>query len=234
MNFKLLKMLCKNLVLLLFLASLSACATGRKPVVGIVSGREVETLQSPISVSVRSGEHGTSGRGYLIFKKPDRFHMAILSPFGLTAFEIFSDSDRLTCVIPSRQTAYSGFFSELPESNALKSMEMLKWVVARPPAAGPPPGSRELITNNGDHYYYDHYGLIERKVSPAGDQVIYEDYHSISGVAVPGTLIIESRFGTTIRIVFDEPEINTAVEESALTPNLQDYTVLPLAQFKGL
>jgi hypothetical protein len=37
-----------------------------------------------------------------------------------------------------------------------------------------------------------------------------------------------------VKIIFDDPQINQPVEDSALVPNLEGYTVLPLAEFKGI
>lgn len=220
--------------LLLLVLLLSACATTKKaPLAGIVPGSEVETLQSAISMSVKSGDHSTSGRGYLIFKAPDRFHMAVLSPFGLTVLEIFLDKDRLTCLVPSRQSAYSGLISELPEKSGLQEMSMLKWVVAKPPAAEVA-GAREVTAPNGDRFVFDAHGLLVRKVSPQGDQVQYQEYQNIDGVAFPSSLLMKNPYGATVKIIFDEPQLNQPVEDAALVPNLEGYAVLPLAEFKGI
>jgi outer membrane lipoprotein-sorting protein len=223
----------RSLTLCLIVFTLSACATVKKPLTGIVAGREVETLQSSISVSVRSGEHTTSGRGFLVYKQPDRFHLALLSPFGLTVFEVFIDGDKLTCLVPSKQLAYSGRFSQLPENSPLQSMAMMKWVQVRPSPAGIAPGTKETTDPSGDHYYFDENGLVDSKVSSEGDKVAYQDYSNVDGVAFPDAIIISSRYGTTVRIVFDEPQINQPVEEGALTPLTEGYKVLPLAEFKG-
>jgi outer membrane lipoprotein-sorting protein len=223
----------KTAILLLILLCCSACATVQKPLTGIVAGREVETLQSSIAISMKSGEHGSSGRGFLIFKYPDRFHMAILSPFGLTVLEVFSDGQQLTCLVPSRQIAYRGLIAELPETGGLRTFGMLKWVVARTPPRDPSSSAKEVVTPAGDRIYYDKYDLVQRKVSPEGDQVRYSGYQNVSGVAFPENLEIKNSYGDSVRITFDEPEINTPVENSALTPNLEGFSVLPLAEFKG-
>lgn len=223
-----------KLASLLLLLSLSACATMQKPLTGIVPGKEVETLQSSIGISAKSGERSTGGRGFLVFKQPDRFHMAVLSPFGLTLLEVFSATDRLTCQIPSRSIAYSGLLSELPEDSALKSLGMMKWVVAPPPPAdGSVTRTGELSTASGDRFYFDRNGLVERKVSAQGDEVLYKDYRNVNGVAFPESIVIQSRFGATVKITFEDPEINQPVEDAALTPNLEGFSVLPLADFKG-
>ena len=213
----------------------AGCATIRKPLSGIVPGRETETLQSSISISIKTAERSTGGRGYLIFKQPDRFHLAVLSPFGSTLLEVFSDSERLTCLIPSEQTAYSGLFSELPDRGALNSLALMKWVIERPPLSAPLSGPMEIPMADGrtERIYFDQNGLVQRKVSGDGDEVVYKDYQNVNGVAFPASIEFCNRRGDTVRIVFDEPEINQAVEDVALTPNLQGITVLPLTEFKG-
>ena len=223
--------LSKKAILLLLLVSLSACATMERPLTGIIPGREVETLQSAIGISAESGERSVGGRGYLIFKQPDRAHLAVLSPFGAVMMEVFSGSDHLTCLFPSKQTAYSGLLSELPENSALRSLGMMKWVMAPPPVV-PSPGTREVIALPGDRYYFDRNGLLVRKVSEQGVEVAYDEYRSLDGVAFPGTIVIGSH-GATVKIVFEEPQLNLPVEDATLTPDLKGVSVLPLAQFKG-
>jgi len=231
-QFKCLTILPK-IALLLLLICVTGCATVQKPLTGIVPGREVETLQSSIAITMKSGEHGSGGRGYLIFKYPDRFHMAVLSPFGLTVLEVFSDGERLTCLIPSRQTAYVGRIADLPERGGLKTFGLLKWVVARTPQREASNTSGEMVTPSGDRIFFDKFGMVRRKISPEGDEVDYAIYHNVNGVPFPESLEIKNNLKDSVRIVFDEPEINTAVENSALTPTLEGITVLPLSDFKG-
>lgn len=217
---------------LLLLAA--ACATLPKPLTGIVPGREVETLQSPVTLSVRTADKSSGGRGVLIFKQPDRFRLAILSPFGPTLLEIFVDDERLTCLIPGKNTAYSGTFADLPEREGLRSWRLMRWVVERPPAPGPasfreftrPDGSRERV-------YYDSQGLVSRKVSAEGDEVLYQDYQVIGGVAFPAAIELASRDGSRVKLTFEEPELNGPVEDGLLRPDLSGVTVLPFAAFQG-
>jgi hypothetical protein len=223
----------KSAILLLLLACFTGCATVQKPLTGLVPGREVETLQSAIAISMKTGERGSGGRGFLIFKHPDRFHMAVLSPFGLTVLDVFSDGERLTCLVPSRQTAYTGLLSELPETGGLKSMGMMKWVVARPPVYDPSSGEGQVIAASGDRVFFDKNGLMQRKVSPEGDEVDYAGYRNVNGVAFPESIEIKNSYGDTVRIVFDEPEINSPVDNSTLAPNMEGIRVLPLSEFKG-
>jgi len=221
-------------LLLLAGTTLFGCATAKKPLTGVVQGREVETLQSAVAISALSGGQSTAGRGYLVYKAPALFHLAILSPFGQTVLEAFSDNDRFTCVVPSQRTAYAGLLSELPEHSVLKSIELLKWVMAPPPLPVPAPAAKQRLVRSGVSYYFDEIGMMERKVSQEGDEVAYEGYRTLEGVAFPGSIAIRNRYGATVRIVFDEPQINGTVEASDLTPDLSGMRVLPLAEFKAM
>ena len=220
--------------IMLFLL-LSGCAAQRPaPLTGIVAGREVETLQSSVSLSVKTAQRSIGGRGYLIFKHPARFHMVVLSPFGLTMADIYSDGERFSFVIPSRQTAYSGRIEDIPDREGLKAWGMMRWVVERTPVAGPAV-TRANVNSSGvaERLYYDERGLLVRKETEEGDRVEYRDYRNVNGVAVPESIELGNRRGDTVRITFDEPEVNSPVEESALQPNLEGLTLLPFSEFKG-
>jgi len=197
---------------LLVAAFFSGCAAApRQPLTGLIPGKEVETLQSSISISVRTPERSVGGRGFLVFKRPDRFHLAVLSPFGLTLMDLFSDGDRFTCVIPSRQTAYSGLISELPDRDGLKAWAMMRWVVERQPVAGP--------------------ALERDNVNAAG--VRERLYRNVDGVAVPESIELSDSRGDTVQVVFEDPEVNRPVEEGVLSPRLEGVKVLPFTEFHG-
>lgn len=221
-------------VMLVALFSLAGCAAAPKPLVGLVQGKEAETLQSPISIAIRTSEGGRGGRGYLIFKRPDRFHLAILSPFGLTMLEVFSDGDRLTCLIPSKGVAYSGKIADLPAREGLRTWGLMRWVVEKPPVAGPVL-KRDHVTADGrrETVFYDDQGVVLRKETDEGDRVVFSDYQVYDGVAFPSVMEISAVTGESVRITFDEPELNRPVEEGALVPNLEGITVLPFSAFNG-
>lgn len=224
--------LCASLKILSVLAvfTLSGCATAQKPLTGIIPGKGVETLQSAVGITATSGEHSTGGRGYLAYKAPDAFHLALVSPFGQSILEAFALSDGFTALFPSKQTAYRGHLADLPPSSPLKSMSLLKWVMAPAPVST----ERESTGSSGDRYFFDSRGLLERKVSPEGDEVVYEQYRSVDGVAFAESLRITSRFGASVTISFDDPQINAAIDDSVLAPNLEGFTVLPLFMLKGI
>src|ERR1039458_2813244 len=78
---------------------ISGCATAPKePLTGLVPGKEIKTLQSSVAISVQSAGKNFGARGYLLYKRPDLFHLAFLSPLGQPMFDFYSGGDRLTCV----------------------------------------------------------------------------------------------------------------------------------------
>lgn len=230
--------LAKNVLLTaFFLFLLSACATVPKPLPSVKPGKDIDTLQSAVSLSVKAGGKSIGGRGYLVFKRPDRFHLAVLSPFGTTMMDVFVSDDRMTCLIPSKQTAYQGRISELPDRNALRGWGMMRWVVDTPAAPdGVKAGNREYLASDGrkDILSYDEHGLLVSKTNEDGDRVVYGEYHDVNGVAFPSSIEMSNMQGDTVRIVFDEPETNQPLEEAALNPLLEGVEVLPLTEFKGL
>ncbi len=225
------------IVLALFVFSMAACAATPKPLPSAGPGKAVETLQSEVSISARSAAGSIGGRGYLIFKNPDRFHLAILSPFGFTMMDVFVSGDLITCLVPSKRTAYQGRVSQLPDGNALRGWGMMRWVVDTPRAGeGVGAGAREYLAADGrkEILSYDDRGLLAHKSNQDGDRVAYADYHDRNGVAFPHTIEMANREGAMVKIVFDEPEVNQPVDDAALTPALDGIETRPLTEFRGV
>ncbi len=227
----------KCLAITVFLSLfITSCATAPKPVLPVKPGNEVETLQSLVTLSVKNAAGSMGGRGYLIFKRPDRFHLAVLSPFGFTLMELFINGERITCLVPAKQAAYSGTFADLPDRNALKGWSIMRWVIENQPAENAGfVGERKQVGADGrkETLFYDARGLLLRKTSEDGDQVSYNDYRQINGVAFPASIELRNRLGETVKVTFDEPEINQPVDDSSLAPSLDGIEVLPITEFKG-
>jgi Outer membrane lipoprotein LolB len=225
----------RQMALVLPILLFSGCAAAPKPpLTGLIPGKEMETLQSAVSISVTTAGGSFGGRGFLIFRRPDRFHLAVLSPFGSPLVEVYSDGDRFICLIPSRQTAYSGRIDELPVRDGLKAWSLMRWVVERTPAAGPArtrmnvngAGGRELLT-------FDSRGLLEQKETEDGDRVVYRDYQVRDGIPFPESIELTDRRGDNVKISMEEPELNRPVAETALVPTLDGLKILPFSEFRG-
>jgi len=227
----------RHVILAVAFLTLSACATAPKPMPSVKPGKAVETLQSEVSLSLKSSAGSIGGHGYLVFRRPDRFHLAVLSPFGLTLMDVYLAGDRITCLVPSKQTAYQGNIAELPDRNALKGWGMMRWVVDSPRAEeGMGAGTREYLGADGrkELLSYDDRGLLVCKSNEDGDRVTYADYRDRNGVAFPTTIEMSNRQGDMVKIVFDEPEVNQPLDDAALTPALEGVELRPLTEFRGL
>ncbi|UFS71519.1 outer membrane lipoprotein LolB [Geomonas sp. RF6] len=219
-----------RLLLILFLLILSGCATARPPLKA-TPGVSVETLRSDVAVAV-SGARSGSARGYLVFKRPDRLHVAILSPFGTSLLELFSEGEKIVCILPSKMTAYSGTAADLAARGLLAEWSLLQWVLAPAPTAENGAPGTETVSADGRKeqvFFYDN-GLVERKVAD-GVEVLYKDYREVDGVPFAERVEITGVGGDRVTIAFDEPEVNRPIEEDVLAPKLQGYQLLPLASF---
>ena len=176
------------------------------------------------------------GSGYLVFRRPDQLHLVVLSPFGTTMMEAYALGDRITLVYPSRATAYVGRFDELPDKGGLQGWRLMRWVMDADPRQGAT-ASETLERSNplgfSEKVTYEH-GLMISKTSSAGDRVYYGNYQAINGVPLAGELDLRNSRDDRIRIVLDEPEINTPLEDVVFTPLLDGLTILPLSAITGL
>jgi hypothetical protein len=173
----------------------------------------------------------------MVYQRPDRFHMVILTPFGTTALETYSSDDRITIVIPSKGVAYSGTFDEMPNDSPLRGWRMIRLMAVDEPLFDPmKKGTSEKSSKAAGEItsFYDSQGLLERKKFSSGEEVFFRDYHSGEGVPFPGVIEFTDRNGLRVKVTFDEPEINKPLENTALTPNVEGITILPLASFKGM
>jgi hypothetical protein len=217
-------------------AILSGCAPKTVPPLVFTTGAVVESIQSEVSLSFSSPAGSGGGRGYLVYQKPDRSHLIVLTPFGTTVMEAFAGGDRLTIVIPSKEIAYSGTFDEIPTKAGLQGWKAMRWIMEGEPAgSGESNGEVVRVNREGmrETVWYNSAGLVVRKLTEDGDDVTYREYRSINGVPFPMAIEFRDRRGTTLKIGFDEPEINRPVAESALKPRLDGITVLSIRRMGG-
>ena len=225
---------CSSMLLFLLTAG---CATAPKPPLVFKHGADVETLTAGINLSVKTPAGGTGGNGYLLYRKPECFRMVMLTPFGTTALEFNASGNNVVLSIPSRGNAYAGTFADLPERQGLQAWRLMRWAVEGNPLFEP---ERRGETVRGDLEgsrtlaMYDDQGLLQRKMTEDGNEVLYKEYQSIDGVPFPSVMEVNDANGTRVRITFKEPEINQPLEDDVLSPNLEGLAVLPLSEFRGM
>ena len=225
------------LIHLPLLLILTACATiTTDPSVSFRPGAVVDTISSPVSLSIHASEGSMGGRGYLVFRRPDQLHLVVLSPFGTTMMEAFALGDRITLIYPSRSTAYVGRFDELPDKGGLQGWRLMRWVMDADPREGIP--LSETVKRIGKLGFSEKVtfenGLITSKESSSGDHVYYSMYQAVDGVPFATELEMRSGLDDRIRITLNEPEINTPLDDAVFAPQLDGLTILPLSAIKGL
>ncbi len=214
----------------------TGCATAPPAGLDYRSGAVVETLASSVSLSIHASDSSMGGNGFMVFRRPDRLHLVVLSPFGTTMLEVFVSGERITLVYPSQMTAYSGRFDELPDKGGLQGWRMMRWVMDADPS-----GNRmlnETLERVGKLGFIEKVtfqnGLVTAKSSPLGDQVYYGKYSVVNGVPLAAEVEMRNAREDRVRLTLDEPEVNTPLEDAAFTPKLDGMTVYPLAALQHL
>lgn len=215
----------------------AGCASIPKEQVPFRGGATVNTLGAAVTISVKAPKVSTGGRGYMLFQRPDRFHLVMLTPFGTTALETFSAGDMITILFPSKGVAYTGRFEDMPQDSPLQGWRMIRLMAADESFFDPKKcgGVEKKSRETGESTsYYDGTGLLEREVFEGGEELFFRNYISADGVAFPGTIEFTDNKGARVKVTFDDPEINKPLDDTALSPKLDGLTLLPIESFKGM
>lgn len=225
-----------RLLLIILVVFLSSCATKQPlPENPVVPGRVVETISSTVTLSLRTAEKNMAGRGVMVYRRPDRMRLILLSPFGTTVMEAQLSGDRLTLAYPANGVAYQGQINELPAANGQRGFAMLRWVLESDvPSGAPATGEIERqAIRGGIERITLHDGLVVEKNLQSGERVRYRNYTAIAGVRLALELVMESTEGDRIRLTLEEPEVNTHLEDQMFEVPLQGLRLLPLSALKG-
>lgn len=216
-----------------FLLFITSCAVARKPALvsapdGVVS---VDTLTTSVSLSVRSKAGNLSGNGLMVYRRPDLFHLVMLSPFGSTAMEVFARGEQLTLIYPSQGVAYFGRFDELPDGSCMRGWRLLRWVMDDESSASTTHNGTVKRVNAaiGPETVTFESGLVTAKTTSDGDRVVYRNHELVNGALLAMEMELETENHDRIRLVFEDPEVNSVVDESAFTPRLNNLKLLPLS-----
>jgi outer membrane lipoprotein-sorting protein len=190
----------------------------------------VETLSATASLSISKGDQGMGGNGYLLYQRPDRMRMVILSPFGTTVMEAIVAGNRITIISNSKGEAFSGNLDELPRKGQGETWRHARWVMEMdPPGSFAGDGLQARINSMGDKEQVTFKnGLVVSKSLANGDMVRYRDYLLVNGVPLATEIIMDSHDGGRFRIKVTEPEVNAELAADAFIPHLEGLTVYPL------
>jgi len=225
---------------LLFLFSVLALIAGcavftPKPPLEYRPGAQVDTLSAAVSLSITKGEQGMGANGFLLYQRPDRMRVVILSPFGTTLMETVVAGEQVTVVDNSKGVAFRGMLSELPQQGEGDTWRQARWVMDVPsPGSSVRDGSVERTNGTGlqERVTFEN-GLVVAKSLSNGDEAHYNDYVVVNGVPVATEIIMYSRDGGRFRIKINEPEVNTGLAPEAFTPHLDNLTLYPLSALQG-
>ncbi len=210
----------------------SGCATVPRPDLVYTPGSVVNTLSAAASLSISKGDQGMGSSGYLLYQRPDRMRLVVLSPFGTTVMETIVVGTRVTIVNISKGIAFKGNLEDLPRVGEGETWRRARWVMETdPPGTLPGDGTLERfseLTGLKETVTYRN-GLVVQKSLANGDTVNYGDYSLVNGVPLAAEIIMHGSDDSRFRIKLTEPEVNGELSPEAFTVNLEGLTVYPLA-----
>jgi len=210
----------------------TGCATLPTPDLVYTPGSVVTTLSAAASLSISKGEQGMGSSGYLLYQRPDRMRLVVLSPFGTTVMETIVVGNRVTIVNISKGIAFRGNLEDLPRVGEGETWRRARWVMETdPPGTLPGDGSLERfspLTGLKETVIYRN-GIVVQKKLANGDTVTYSDYSMVNGVPLAAEIIMHGSDDSRFRIKLTEPEVNGELSPDAFTVNLEGLAVYPLA-----
>jgi outer membrane lipoprotein-sorting protein len=222
------------IVIVVMLLSCGCAATNTSRLV-YQSGAVLNTFSAAASLSISKGEQGMGSNGYLLYHRPDRMRMVILSPFGTTLMELYVNGDSITIVDTSLGTAFSGLLDDLPRTGDGAAWQHVRWILEMDrPENMIRTGELERDSRSGikERVTVEN-GLIVSKVRSNGDMVRYNDYIVVNGVPLASEIIVDSHDGGRFRVKLSEPEVNVKLDPEAFVPKLDGLKIYPLAVLRG-
>ena len=225
----------RTALLVFTIGFLSSCQSLRPSAeLEYTSGLVVDSLSTNVSLSYTTSDRSISGSGYLMYLKPDRMRVVILSPFGSVLQEVYVSGDLVTIIDAGNGIAFSGTQTDLPEKGDFSGWRHINWIIDIDPL-NPSQGSAviERINKFGkaENATFEK-GLLISKSTLAGGLVRYGKYTAVKGVPLPLEITYETATKEKFGILLDDPEINVSLAESVFKPNLSNIHVYPLSSLK--
>lgn len=223
------------LLLLSIPVVLSGCLALRPPAeVKYVNGAVVTSLSSNVSLAFSAPDRSISGRGYLMYRKPDQMRVVILSPFGSVLQEIYMSGERVTIIDAGNGIAFIGTYMDLPDRGDFSGWRYIYWLIdIDPPDSLRDNSTIERINRFGqpEKASFEN-GLLISKRTAEGGNVRYGRYFAVQGVPFPLEIKYENAAKEKISILLEDSEVNVPVADTVFTPNLSKFRVYPLSSLK--
>ncbi|MDD2365437.1 MAG: lipoprotein insertase outer membrane protein LolB [Desulfuromonadaceae bacterium] len=218
-----------------FMLLFTGCAAVKSDDIIDFSGTaSIESLSSNASLVYSNSERSISGTGIFMFKKPDKLHLVLLSPFGSVLQEVFVTGDIITIIDSGNGNAFTGNYNDLPSEGNLTAWRQIHWIVD----IDLPDTLRRTALINRTNRFGDREeaafknGLLKSKSTEMGGEVIYSNYAGVDGVAVPLEILYKTKSEEQFLIQFDDPEINKGMPDALFQANLSKYHLYPLSVLK--
>ena len=208
-----------------------AVAADPDEVLAAVRQREdtIHTLRARFSATVHHSESERRAEGVLLVKKPDRFRLRLLSPFGFTVFDYVSHGmhGRMELPLEGKQLVDDEIGAQSPFSPVDFRQAFLRGPEAFPGRCTPQAAGAEVVVNCRDAggarlrevRIAGATGTVTRETSFDGDQpraiLQFDDYRVVDGLPVP--FAIELRLpdrGVTVLIALRTYEINPLLADA--------------------
>lgn len=229
------RLLRTTLTYLLLAVVLSGCAAVHRPAqITYEDGAVAASLSSAVSLSYTNHDRSISGRGFLMYRKPDRMRVIILAPFGSVLQEIYVSGEHVTIVDAGNGIAFDGTRNELPAEGDFSGWRNIHWLIdidAPDHARGSTTIERTNRLGQMETAIFEN-GLLISKKTAAGGYASYEKYSAIQGVPFPHEITCATTTGEKITIQFEDPDVNVSFAADAFTPQLGKLRVYPLSSLR--
>lgn len=223
------------LTVLLFTVSLSGCQSFKTTVdKKFINSSLLSSLSSNVSLAYIGSERSISGSGVLMYQKPDKIHMIILSPFGSVLQEVYVSGEIVTIVDTGNGVAFSGNYNNLPLKGDFSAWRHIHWLIdIDPPDSSRHTGDIKRINRFGNSesaVFKD--GFLLSKSTEIGGIVKYADYNTVNGVSFPLKIEYETISKEKFTLLLDAPDINLIFDSGIFKPDLNKYRLYPLSILK--
>ena len=201
---------------------------------GVALGTRFDSLASDLTLAYRTPEKNLAGRGMLVYQRPDRMHLVILSPLGTKIMGALVEGNQLTLVYPVDRVAFKGTISQLPQAAGQQAWGLLQWVMDMELPSGTAADAVLIrLTERGtEETLVVKHGLLIEKRTSSGDRVRYGEFRQIQGQQLATELQIETRDGDRLKLGFVDPELNLELGSNSFEAGVGGMRLLPLSELR--